>query len=830
MGGIGKMSKTEKMGRTARRVTALAGAVALCAGLGVTGAAAAVSQTAASQTADQASHQTSGCDLGNGITHIVQLQFDNVHFFRDNPNVPSDLQMMPNLLHFFEGNGTFLSNNHTPLIAHTANDLLTSFTGLYGDRHGMPVSNSYRTWNADGTTDPAGSFAYWTDPVYDTASTPNATHDTAPNMVYAPSPSATAKHPVPPATITPAPWVPYTRAGCDVGEVATANSELENTGVDIPEVFGTNSPEYQQYLSDKDSFKDAETADYVGVAVHCAQGSAVCADASAVKYGQAAASPSASPDLLPDEPGGYQNFTALFGHKYVAPALGAGMPNLTKDGYEVTNAAGNLVDLNGNQLNGAFLTNYPGFPGYGGINASQSLAYMADMLGSGVPVVNGYIADIHGNQHIAGVTACAHSPAALGSGDPCYVAQAQYYNDAFGAFFQRLAAMGITASNTLFVLSSDEGDHQAGANVGRAVTPVPGTPVPGTPVAGTTVCDGATVSGNTVTADVPCTYPSGTFGELAGNLTGLLATQKSDTTPFTVEADTAPEFYVTGNPAPRSPNVRTLERDVAGLTAFNPYTNATQDITNYIADPVEEGILHMVTSDPARTPTFALFAKPDYYLSTGSATCPAQGCVTQDTGFAWNHGDYAAEINTNYLGIAGPGVKHLGLDGSDAAGGPNSAGPDSGQTEVVDSANPGTWVDETDIRPTMLALAGLKDDYTNDGRVISQVLADPGPNLRGKPVTELGACYKQLNSSVGQFGAYTLAADTNAVKSDTPGDAAYNEIDNKLLGLEKQRDQLAGTIKTALSDAAFGGHPVADAPGLTRACEDVIGQARALAG
>ena len=32
-----------------------------------------------------------------------QLTFDNVHFFRDNPNVPSDLQMMPNLLKFFEG-------------------------------------------------------------------------------------------------------------------------------------------------------------------------------------------------------------------------------------------------------------------------------------------------------------------------------------------------------------------------------------------------------------------------------------------------------------------------------------------------------------------------------------------------------------------------------------------------------------------------------------------------------------------------------------------------------------------------------------------------------
>ena len=109
------------------------------------------------------------CHLGNGVKHVIELTFDNVHFFRDNPNVPSDLQMMPSLLHFLEDNGTFASNNHTPLIAHTADDLLTTFTGLYGDRAGMPVSNSYRTFNPDGTTDPAGSFAYWTDPIFDTA-------------------------------------------------------------------------------------------------------------------------------------------------------------------------------------------------------------------------------------------------------------------------------------------------------------------------------------------------------------------------------------------------------------------------------------------------------------------------------------------------------------------------------------------------------------------------------------------------------------------------------------------------------------------------------------
>src|SRR5260370_22032925 len=150
------------------------------------------------------------------------------------------------------------------------------------------------------------------------------------------------------------------------------------------------------------------------------------------------------------------------------------------------------------------------------------------MVEWGVPVVKGYIADIHGNENITGVSACKGAPTALGSGTACYIAQAQYYNQAFGTFFQRLAADGITPANTEFVLSSDEGDHEAGANVGRAIQPTPAN------------CDGATVSGNTVTPDVLCTYPAGSFGELAGNMKGLLATQKADTTPFTLEHDTAP--------------------------------------------------------------------------------------------------------------------------------------------------------------------------------------------------------------------------------------------------------------------------------------------------
>ena len=41
---------------------------------------------------------SNGCQLGNGIKHVVQLTFDNVHFFRDEPNVPHELLRLPNVV------------------------------------------------------------------------------------------------------------------------------------------------------------------------------------------------------------------------------------------------------------------------------------------------------------------------------------------------------------------------------------------------------------------------------------------------------------------------------------------------------------------------------------------------------------------------------------------------------------------------------------------------------------------------------------------------------------------------------------------------------------
>jgi len=152
---------------------------------------------------------TSGCQLksarGN-IKHVIYIQFDNTHFRCDNPNVPSDLEQMPNLLNFMKSNGTLLTNDHTVLISHTAGGILSSLTGVYPDRHGQIVSNSNVRFNGNGFSFPS-SFGYWTDPI--TAGGP-------PNMVTDTGANA------------PAPWVPYTSAGCDFGAVATANTVLEN--------------------------------------------------------------------------------------------------------------------------------------------------------------------------------------------------------------------------------------------------------------------------------------------------------------------------------------------------------------------------------------------------------------------------------------------------------------------------------------------------------------------------------------------------------------------------------------------------------------------------
>ncbi|MGH3411686.1 MAG: hypothetical protein ACRDPH_01205 [Marmoricola sp.] len=728
---------------------------------------------ATATTARAAGPATPGCHLGNGISHVVSIVFDNVHFARDNPNVPSDLEQMPHLLRFLEDNGTVMSNTHTPMIAHTADDSLSIYTGLYGDRHGQPLSNSYRSYNADGSTDSDGSFAYWTDPAYDTASTPGPGHDTSPSMAY----SATVPARQNTGLQTPAPWVPFTRAGCDVGNFSTANMVLENTALDLSHVFGPGSPEVAQYNADPDPFKDPETTDYVGVAVHCARRSSVCTDARATKYGQSAPSPTAVPDVLPTEPGGYHGFDALFGARYVAPQLGAGTPSLSRHGFPVTDSSGNLTDLAGNTILNQY-SHTPGFPGFDP-TATQSLAYLADMQESGIPVTYGYISDLH--ERKPGTSGCTTATSTspgnpLGPGDSCYVDNARAYDRAFETFFRRLSADGITPANTLFVISAEENDQLAGANVGRASRPTP---------AG---CDGVTV---------PCHYAAGQIGELQANIKALLSGTASAGTSYEIEPQGA-SIYAHGQPGASDPALRQLERDTAGMTGNNPYSGAQgQHIVKYQAGDVEQRILHMRTADPKRFPSYTMFPVPDYYFSTSG---PPQSI---NDGFGWNHGYYSPNIDVTWSSMVGPGVRSAGVDGPTPSQGNEASDPNSERT-VPEASTRGTWVEEVDLRPTMLWLTGLRDDYRTDGRVISQVLAHPSRGLVASQ--PLASAYQQINSSVGALATTTLQASTRATGSGSAGhDGVYARTHAALLRLAGRRDALATRMKQALATIADGG-------------------------
>jgi hypothetical protein len=661
-----------------------------------------------------------GCPLSNGgtqIKHIVYIQFDNLHFTRDNPNVPSDLEQMPHLLNFLQGYGTLHTNHHTPLISHTANDILTSLTGVYPDRHGVPIANSFRYYNPDGTTNPGVSFAYWTDSIFD-PSLPPAQTDVTFNML-----TEKGKN-------TPAPWVPYTRAGCDVGQVSMANTILENITVDVAKVFGPNSPQQQEVISNP----TLATADFVGIGVHCAATSNVC---SVANGGQ--------PDPLPDEPKGYLGYSGLFGHKYVAPVISPGGP---------------LTDLNGNVIQDA--AGDPGFPGFDGMSAAVSLAYVAAMQETGIPITYAYISDAH-DAHPSGP--------AYGPGQAGFVAALAAYDDAFDKFFTRLGDKGIDRSNTLFVVTADENDHFVG-----------GAPSPAD-------CDGI---------NVPCTYAQ--IGEINGNLAGLLATQQNVKTPFTVHSDDAPAIYITSNPSRKDSSARFFERAVGNLTAVNPITGNTDALTAFMADPIELKLLHMITADPARTPTFVMFADSNYFLFAGAQNCNSP-CITENPGFAWNHGDVQSDIVTTWLGVVGPGVQGKGIDAD-------------------------TWSDHTDIRPTMLMLAGLKDDYLHDGRALVEDLDSDvlPPGLSNKPAfLALSAAYKQINAPVAQLGLDSLKISTRALKGNDAGDKTYNSLETQLAKFTTRRNALANKMKHLLENAEFKSKPLDDL-----VVNDLVNQANVL--
>ena len=379
------------------------------------------------------------------------------------------------------------------------------------------------------------------------------------------------------------------------------------------------------------------------------------------------------------------------------------------------------------------------------------------MLEAGVPVVYGYIADAH-DDHV--------NDRAFGPGEAGYVQQLAAYNDAFGKFFARLAADGITKQNTLFVITADENDHFAG-----------GPPSPAN-------CDGV---------NTPCTYA--TIGEIDANLDSIIATELGDTTPFGIHFDDAPTFYINGNPGQTDPATRNLERESGKLLGFDVYdgpNGGTNHITKALADYAEQDLLHMITADPNRTPNFILFANPDYFFLTSGKTPPptctpaqnAASCFAPNAGFAWNHGDFQNQITKTWLGVVGPGVLNKGRFGD-------------------------IFSDHTDIRPTILRLAGLTDDYAHDGRVLFEALADhaiPGAlRAHRDTLSALAAAYKAINAPLGTLGFNTLTGiSTTALASgNTTDDTSYTILEAQIREITAQRNEIAGKMIEMLENAAF---------------------------
>jgi hypothetical protein len=643
------------------------------------------------------------------LKHVVYIEFDNVHFTRDNPNVPSDLEQMPNLLNFLKTKGTLDAGDHTVLISHTANDILTTEIGLYSDNTGIFIANSFGYLEPGGAfLDFPSAFFYWTDKVVDIN---KFTNDN--NFALT----------TPQGNNVPAPWVPFTRAGCDVGAFSTANIVLERTPFDVKKVFGANSTQAAE--SGGQQFND-----FVGAAIHCAIASTICTEANG-----------AVADVLPDEPHGYNGYQALFGLKYIAPALGG------------------LSDYSGNAITGFNNIGFDPTP-------AQTLSVVETMLKKNIPIVFAYIADAHDNHSSEGT---------FGPGEAGYTKQLADYNAAFGTFFGNMKADGFDETNTLFIFTPDEGDHFVG-----------GTPTP----AG---CDGATVVNGVVTPDVPCTYGTNGVGEVQYDL-GAAAVAAGNTTPFDYHFDDSATTWVLGTPTVAA--VRGLEQTLAGLSAVNPHTGMSEsllgnglgpDLQGALVDQVGQKLLHMdSTLDPARNPTFTLFGNPNFFFQVNGNTIPVVG-----TGFAWNHGDIQPEIGRTFIGIVGPGVANLGVTG------PHDF-----------------FTDHVDVRPTMMFLTGLADDYQHDGRVITEVIdRDVLPSSMRKSgflLEALGQTYKQINAPFGQLAENTLKVSTFALTSNTAGDVTYTNLENLISLWTAQRDALAAQTKSMLEGAEFNGQPIND--------------------
>ena len=192
---------------------------------------------------------------------------------------------------------------------------------------------------------------------------------------------------------------------------------------DMTKVFGAGSPEWndgkasQIAVAGTAARAKAQT-DYVGIAIHCAQGTGSICNGNA----------NAKNDPLPDEAG------PSGGRGRVHRLQGASSARSTST-RRSTAARRPSTTRTGRDIRSSTRSTQPGFPGFDGMYAKNTLGEVAQMQEHGVPVTFAYISDAHDFHGNSGNTHVAYGP-----GEAGYVQQLKDYDKAFGDFFTRLEA------------------------------------------------------------------------------------------------------------------------------------------------------------------------------------------------------------------------------------------------------------------------------------------------------------------------------------------------------------------------------------------------------
>jgi hypothetical protein len=276
---------------------------------------------------------------------------------------------------------------------------------------------------------------------------------------------------------------------------------------------------------------------------------------------------------------------------------------------------------------------------------------------------------------------------------------------------------------------------------------------------------------------------------------------------------------------------------MSAATYTDPYSGQSTHVVNYAADQAELSALNMVTADPLRTPTFTAFAPADdfvnsvpaadasnssasttqdvnnaytYYNGSNTKSAPADfdGCqgisgtsppaACSESTYTYVHGDFSPNVDDDWAAFVGPGVEPKGQYG-------------------------GVWTDETDMAPTALALAGLHEPYTPDGRVITQIIdpsdtSDPANTaaLQSTDAQALGATLKELDAPVYMsaegandgFGPATLVADTYALAGGSSSDdSRYTNVEADITHITAERNAVVSDIQAQLMAAELNNTP-----------------------